>query len=401
MTQGPCTGLAAVSDALLAMSRHLEVRDVLKTIVASARELLDAEYAALGVPDDHGGFAQFVVDGVSDAQWRAIGPLPRQHGILAAMLHEATPQRLADVRADPRFGGWPAAHPEMSDFLGLPVRDGDEIIGALFLANKRRTGDCAKLGRSDEADNKDNKDIGEKGGCGFTADDEAVLGILAQHAAIALTNARLYERSRELTIAEERSRLAHELHDAVSQKLFSLRLTAQAAAALVDRDPARARDELQQVAALAAEAADELRAAVVELRPAGLDEDGLVATLRTHVQVLDRAHTAHTTFTCDGVRALPAAQEEALLRVSQEALHNALRHSGADHVEVTLARRGQGALLRVTDDGRGFDPTAVRGAGRHLGLVSMRDRAAGVGGTLTVHSAPGTGTTIEMEVPGG
>ncbi|MFI7012416.1 GAF domain-containing sensor histidine kinase [Streptomyces sp. NPDC050145] len=381
MSDGPQSGLAAVSAALLAMSRHLEVRDVLKTIVASARELLDAEYAALGVPDDHGGFAQFVVDGVSEAQWKAIGPLPRQHGILAAMLRDARTERLADVREDPRFEGWPSAHPDMSDFLGLPIKDGDETIGALFLANKR----CSK----------------PEGGCGFTEDDERLLGILAQHAAIALTNARLYERSRELTIAEERSRLAHELHDAVSQKLFSLRLTAQAAATLVDRDPARAKGELQHVVALAAEAADELRAAVVELRPAALDEDGLVATLRTHVQVLDRAHGAHVTFDTRGVRALPAAQEEALLRVAQEALHNALRHSGAEEVGVTLDRHGTGAVLRVTDDGTGFEPHATRRAGRHLGLVSMRDRASGVGGRLTVESAPGKGTTIEMEVPGG
>ncbi|MEU9099424.1 GAF domain-containing sensor histidine kinase [Streptomyces sp. NPDC048361] len=382
----PSAGLAAVSTALLAMSRHLEVGDVLKTITASARELLDAEYAALGVPDDHGGFAQFVVDGVSDEQWRAIGPLPRQHGILAAMLHEEKAERLADVRKDPRFEGWPSAHPDMSDFLGMPIRDGEETLGALFLANKR----CPEVSLSRRGDR-----------CGFTAHDEELLRLLAQHAAIALTNARLYERSRELTIAEERSRLAHELHDAVSQKLFSLRLTAQAAAALVDRDPARAKGELQQVAALAAEAADELRAAVVELRPAALEEDGLVHTLRTHIQVLDRAHAARVTFDNLGVRALPPAQEEALLRVAQEALHNALRHSGAGRVDVVLERNGQGAVLRITDDGRGFEPSLVRRAGRHLGLVSMRHRASGVGGRLTVHSAPGEGATIKMEVPGG
>ncbi|MEU3462519.1 GAF domain-containing sensor histidine kinase [Streptomyces sp. NPDC006733] len=383
VNRSPRGGIEAVSAAVLAMSRHLEVHEVLQTIVASARELLGAEYAALGVPDDHGGFAQFVVDGVTDEQWKAIGPLPRQHGILAAMLHEATPQRLADVTEADCFGGWPRAHPDMTDFIGMPVVDGDEILGAIFLANKAgpRTGPA--------------------GECAFTQEDETLLRTLAAHAAIALTNARLHERGRELTLARERARIAHELHDAVSQKLFSLRLTAQAAAALVDRDPARAKEELKQVAALAAEAAEELRAVVVELRPAGLDEDGLVATLRTQAEVLDRAHAAHVTFTSCHVKALPAAQEEALLRVAQEALHNALRHAGAATVSVCLTGRGKAVVLRVRDDGRGFDPSAVRRAGRHLGLVSMRDRASGAGGRLTVESEPGKGTVIEMEVPGG
>ncbi len=381
----PGTGLAAVSAALLAMNRTLEVRDVLQTIVGSARELLAARYAALGVPDGQGGFAQFIVDGVSDRQWQAIGPLPRQHGVLAAMLHDGVPVRLADVRQHARFEGWPGAHPEIIDFLGMPIVDGDEVLGALFLSNKR----CPPGGRP------------PPGVCAFTADDEELLRLLAAHAAIALTNARLYERSRELTIAEERARLAHELHDAVSQKLFSLRLTAQAAATLVDRDPIRARQELRQVAALAAEAAEELRAAVIELRPAALDEDGLHATLRAQIQVLDRAHPARVTLDCQEVRALPAAQEEALLRVAQEALHNALRHAEPRRVAVSLFRRGLGTVLRVADDGGGFDPAAVRAAGRHLGLVSMRERAASVGGDLTVESAPGKGTVIEVEVPGG
>ncbi|MFI8854942.1 GAF domain-containing sensor histidine kinase [Streptomyces sp. NPDC053499] len=387
----PRSGLAAVSAALLAMNRRLEVRDVLQTIVASARDLLDAEYAALGVPDDQGGFAQFVVAGVTDEQWKAIGPLPRQHGILAAMLHDATPQRLADVRKDPRFGGWPSAHPKMADFLGMPIADGEQVLGALFLANKR----C------DPATAQQRRPAAGERPCSFTEDDEELLRLLAQHAAIALTNARLYERSRELTIAEERTRIAHELHDAVAQKLFSLRLTAQAATALVDRDPERAKAELHEVARLSGEAADELRAAVIEMRPAALDEDGLVATLRAQAQVLDRAHSAQVDFECEGVRALPSVQEEALLRVAQEALHNALRHADASHVRVSLSRRGCCVALVVTDDGRGFDPGAVRSAGRHLGLVSMRDRASGVGGTLTVQSEPGKGTVVEVEVPGG
>ncbi|WP_256177741.1 GAF domain-containing sensor histidine kinase [Kitasatospora aureofaciens] len=364
------------------MSRHLEVREVLRRITASARDLLGAEYAALGVPDDHGGFAQFVVDGVTDEQWKAIGPLPRQHGVLAKMLHETGPTRLADVRKAPAFEGWPSAHPEMDAFLGMPILDTDaaedepQVLGVIFLANKR-------------------------GGGLFTDHDEELLRILAAHAALALSNARLYERSRELTLAGERARIAHDLHDAVSQKLFSLRLTAKAAATLVERDPARARAELAEVARLAAEAADELRAVVIELRPAALEEDGLSATLASQVQVLDRAHTADVAFAADSVRALPPAQEAALLRVAQEALHNALRHSGARRVTVTLLETpARGAVLRVRDDGRGFEPESVRRAGRHLGLASMRDRAAAVGGTLTLESAPGRGTLVEMEVPG-
>ncbi|WP_246561203.1 GAF domain-containing sensor histidine kinase [Kitasatospora kifunensis] len=357
------------------MSGHLEVREVLRRITASARSLLGAEYAALGVPDDHGGFAQFVVDGVTDEQWKAIGPLPRQHGVLATMLHEMAPTRLTDVRKAPAFGGWPGAHPEMTDFLGMPIPDGEEILGAIFLANKDG---------------------------GFTAHDERLLRILAAHASIALANARLYERSRELTLAGERARIAHDLHDAVSQKLFSLRLTAKAAAKLLDRDPERARTELAEVARLAAEAADELRAVVVELRPAALDEDGLVATLASQVQVLDRAHTASVEFASDGgVRTLPPAQEAAVLRIAQEALHNALRHADAAKVAVTLRGTAtRGAVLKITDDGRGFDPGAVQRAGRHLGLVSMRDRAQSVGGHLTLTSAAGLGTVVELEVPG-
>ncbi len=367
--------LEAVSAAVLAVTQHLEVREVLQRIVSSARSLLDAEYAALGVPDEGDSFAQFVVDGMSDEQWRAIGPLPRRHGLLGVMLREGTAQRLADIRADPRFEGWPAAHPELVDFLGVPIKDGEEILGAIYLANKRD-------------------------GQGFTAEDERLLGILAAHAAIALTNARLYERSRELTIVSERARIARELHDAVNQKLFSLRLTAQAAAQLLDRDPVQAREQLDRVRRLCAEAQEELRAVVDELRSPDLGEDGLAETLRKHVAVLDRAHAARVTFSATGVKPLSATKEDAVLRVAQEALHNALRHADPRHVAVSLSGADSGLVLEVSDDGAGFDPEAVRRSGRHLGLASMRERARAVRGHLHLTSVPGRGTTVRLEIPG-
>lgn len=391
--------LERLSAAVLAVTRHRSVREVLQTIVSTARELLAAEYAALGVPDDADGFAEFVVDGVSDEQWEAIGPLPRQHGILAAMLREATPQRLPDVRADPRFGWWPAAHPVLVDFLGMPIVDGGEILGAVYLANRRsRSSERSEPGGAGQTAQR-------RGGGGFTEADERLLRVLAGHAAIALTNARLYERARELTLAEERARIAQELHDAVTQKLFSARLTAEAAAALVELDPARARVELAEVARLTAEAGGELRGIVSALRPAELAVDGLVGTLRARVSLLDRVHDATVTLDPPPPELPPLSSpaEETLLRVAEEALHNALRHAGATAVRVSLrAAADQTVTLVVTDDGVGFDVDAPRpAAARRLGLASMRERARVAGGTLRVSSATGQGTTVRLVVPGG
>jgi signal transduction histidine kinase len=365
--------LHAVSGAVLAVTRHLSVREVFQVIVRAAARLLDARYAALGIPDDQGSFAEFVVEGITDEEWRAIGPLPRQHGLLGAMLRDGKPERLADIRQDPRFQYWPRAHPVLTAFLGVPITDGDDVLGIIFLANKRRPG-------------------------GFTERDQELLTLFATHAAIALTNARLYERNRELTVMAERSRLARELHDAVAQKLFSLRLTAQAAVALANRDPARVPAELAQVERLAADAIGELRSVIFELRPADLEEDGLIASLRKHVEMLGRVYDARLTFHGDGdIGHLSDERELTLFRIAQEAVHNALRHAHAREVALRLRREGPLVALTITDDGAGFDLAA---AGRDgLGLTSMRDRAKEVGGVLTIESAPGSGTVVKVEVP--
>jgi signal transduction histidine kinase len=200
---------------------------------------------------------------------------------------------------------------------------------------------------------------------------------------------------------EERNRIARELHDAVSQKLFSLRLTVDAAAELIANDPRRASAELDTVRKLAAEAADELRAIVGGLLPPALAGNGLEVTLRKETELLDRVHAADVRFVGGPVPALTAAREEAAYRIVQEALHNALRHADAKRVDVNLLCRNGSVLVDVSDNGHGFDAAEPVDTVRRLGLSSMRERARAVGGRVTVSSQPGGGTVVRLEVPAG
>ena len=369
--------LYQVSQAVLSVTRQMSVRDVLQVIVRSARSLVGARYAGLGVPDEGDSFAEFIVDGMTAAQQQAIGPLPRRHGMLGVLLNQGKPERLADIREDPRFEGWPAAHPQMSHFLGVPVRDGDRVLAIIFAATKVP---AAAAGR------------------GFTERDEEILSLFAAHAAIALTNARLYERSRELSVMQERSRLARDLHDAVTQKLFSIRAHARAAAVLVQRDPvdpARVKAEIDVVGALGAEAHAELRAVIDGLAPPDLASAGLACSLRSYVQLAGRAHGVPVAFSAADLPGLGPPVEAALYRVAQEALHNALRHAGASRIRVALERTPRRVVLEVADDGHGFVPEMPSSG---LGLASMRERAAAAGGVLTIRSGR-SGTVVRMKVP--
>src|SRR3954469_17836915 len=219
--------LRAVSDAVLAVASRRSVEEVLQQLVHQARELAGARYAALGLPDGEGGFRRFLVSGMSDELIAVLGPLPRTHGLLGAMLDDREPFRTEDLHRDPRFRGWwPAGHPDMRSFLGVPIATPDGVIGAFYLTHK-------------------------EGAAEFDETDAELISLLAAHAAIAITNARLSEQSRELSILAERNRLALDLHDAVSQKLFSVVLTAEAAGTLLDRDTAAARAQVERVQELA------------------------------------------------------------------------------------------------------------------------------------------------------
>jgi signal transduction histidine kinase len=379
--------LRAVSDAVLAVAAQRSVEDVLQQLVDSARELAGARYAALGTPDGEGGFTRFLVAGMSDELIASLGPLPRRHGMLAAMLETSEPYLTEDIHAHPRFRGWwPSNHPDMRSFLGVPIVAPEGVIGAFYLTEK------------------------ESGGP-FDAADQAVIELLAAHAAIAITNAGLYERSRELSMLEARNRLALELHDAVSQKLFSLVLTAEAAGEQLARDPQAARASLGRLRALAAEALEELRSLILELRPPELERDGLCGALRKHVEMLRRLHHVEIDVDIDdavvaggGAASAPAAarssaRDREVFRVAQEALQNAVRHAAPRRLGVRLGRHDGRLELEVTDDGTGFDPAEPELRSRRLGLTSMEERAQRLGGTLSIRSAPGAGTTVRLEAP--
>src|SRR3954466_7597695 len=297
--------LRELSDAVLAVAAQRSVDEVLQGLVDRARVLAGARYAALGIPDGDGGFSRFLVSGMSEQLIARLGPLPRTHGMLGAMLEAPDPYRTHDIHQDPRFRGWwPSGHPDMRSFLGVPIVAAEGVIGAFYLTEK-------------------------EGADVFDDADEELIELLAAHAAIAITNARLYERSRELSIVSERNRLALELHDAVSQKLFGLVLTAEAAATLLDRDPGAAREQVGRIGALAREALEELRSLILELRPPDLARDGLCMALRKHVDVLRPLHQAEIQLDLDAGATAGEARDHEVLRIAQEAVQNALRHSGA------------------------------------------------------------------------
>jgi len=368
--------LRAVGEVIAAITVAPSLEATLQGLVRAARTLASCRYAAVGVPDGGGGFSHFITAGMSDELIAAIGRLPRTHGLLSAMLERPQPHRTSDISKDPRFEWWPAAHPRMTSFLGVPILSAGEVVGAFYLTDK--------IG-ADE----------------FSDQDQELIELFAAHAAVAIATARVHERSRELSVVEERNRLARDLHDAVSQTLFSLTLTAEAASELLDRDTEAARAQLAEVRRLAAEAREEMRSLVFQLRPADLEADGLVATLRKHVDVLGRVHAADVELTVRGQTEPDAPVQRELYRIAQEALQNALKHSGAGRIGVGLDLDPARTRLVVSDDGSGFDPADPRVRSQHLGVTVMAERARAVGGRLDLRSAPGRGTTVTAEVPGG
>ena len=207
----------------------------------------------------------------------------------------------------------------------------------------------------------------------------------------------LRRQAGELAAGEERAHLARELHDSVTQALFSMTLVARSVEMLLETDPDTARTHLAQLRELQREALAEMRALIFELRPGNLEQDGLVRAVKTHSAALQGRLGLPVVVESDLEERLPLAAEEVLYRIAQEALHNVVKHAAARQVRVDIRQHDGGVQLRVKDDGKGFDPGTVPDG--HLGLAGMRARTERVGGSFTCVSEPGSGTAIEVTLP--
>jgi PAS domain S-box-containing protein len=361
----------------LTLALELSLPTVLTKIVQFACAVAGATYGALGVLAPDGHLEDFVTYGVTDEQRRAIGALPVGRGLLGELIREARPVRLRDLQDHPSSQGFPPEHPPMTSFLGVPVSVRGRVYGNLYLTEKR-------------------------GALEFSEADERAVVTLAAQAGVAIENARLFSEAQERLALEERTRLARELHDSVSQALFAMTLETGAAQRVLhgsDAAPEGLRERLQRLRELTEGALAEMRALIFALRPDAIREEGLLAAIRKQAEGIAAREDLVVAVDAPDER-LPLApdMEEQLYRLVQEALSNVARHAEASHVWVRVLLTGTGELVvEVEDDGIGFDPAVPRPG--HLGLRSMAQRAEALHGRVEVLGRPGGGTLVCAAVP--
>lgn len=367
--------LAALDNATRAIAGELDLDRVLQLMVDSVRELIESRYAALGIVDPNGRIERFITSGISPDARARIGAPPRGHGLLGTIIREGRSLRIPDIAAHADTYGFPAHHPPMHSFLGVPVQVGGRPIGNFYLTEKLGAGE-------------------------FDAGDQELVETFALHAGIAIQNARLHQRVQELAIVDERVRISRDLHDGIIQGIYAVGLSLEDVPDLMSEDRSEAVNRVDR-------AIDRLHMTIRDIRTfiVGLGSspdaslasalEGVVAemptegTMTLELNILDAAEI-------DGRLSEDATHE--LLQIAREALSNIARHSQARRASLSLALDGPNAVLTVEDDGRGFDRGRPAGPG-HFGLANLRDRAAAVGGQLEIESEPGNGTRIIVRLP--
>ncbi|HYI15049.1 MAG TPA: GAF domain-containing sensor histidine kinase [Thermomicrobiales bacterium] len=372
--------LLALHVAGLDIISDLELGTVLQRVVDEARTLVGARYGAMSfLREDGNGIEAFLTSGITPEERAAIGPIPEGHGLLAVVLQQGERLRLEDLTKDPKAIGFPPHHPPMHSLLAVPIVASGSILGNLYLTEK--------------------EDVPT-----FDESDEETLQRFATLAALAIENARLHRQVGALAMAEERERIAREIHDSVAQVLGYVNTKAQAAEELIRADqPEKAATQIGQLGAAARDAYADVREHILGLRTVSTGERDFLATLHEYLTRWREQSGVVATLVTEPDEFAPRLSDAAelqMLRIIQEGLSNVRKHAGATVVTVHLIADDGWIEARIEDNGSGFDPTATRSADYpRFGLSTMRERAESVGGTLEIESAAGRGTRIVARMP--
>jgi signal transduction histidine kinase len=368
----PPKDLHHLLEAIITVGSELSLPLVLRRIVETARELVDARYGALGVLDEAGsGLSEFLTSGIDDGAVQAIGAPPSGHGILGLLIVDPRPIRLPDLTAHPDSFGFPPNHPPMTSFLGVPIHVRGQVFGNLYLTEKA-------------------------GGATFTDTDEELAVGLAAAAGVAVENARLHARVGELRVVEDRERIARDLHDTVIQRLFATGLALQGAAARTS-DPEVA-DRLQHAVEDLDDTVRHVRTTIFELQRQRIPGRSLRQEVLDLVSEAAEPAGLQHVVRFDGPVDLAVADAVAdqLVAVVREAVTNVVKHADATRIEVDLALVGDDLELRVADDGGGVpDPPRADG----YGLRNLRARAERLGGEMLLDRSDRGGTVVLWRVP--
>jgi len=374
--------LAALDAATRAIAAELDIERVLQLIVDRVRELIGATHAALGIADARGHMERFITSGITPQARAAIGAAPEGHGLLGLIIRDARTVRTADIATHPASVGFPPNHPVMRSFLGVPVLVKGRSVGNLYLTDK----------------------VGGE----FDADDERLLEMFAVHAGIAIDNARLHDQVQRLAVVEERERIGKDLHDGIIQAIYGVGLSLEEVLDLVEDEAGRAEavervdhaiDSLNLVIS-------DIRSYILRLRPALAGEEDPVEALARFTEELGINAVVDLEVDLEGgaglLRSMPPDRRSDVLFIAREALSNVARHAGATQTALVLRADRDDLVLAIEDNGRGFDPDALDGPdgfGHHQGIVNMRARAEGMGGSFAVERPIESGARIIVRVP--
>jgi len=348
--------------------RHLRLDEVLQALVDIAVDILQANKSSLMVWDaERERLVVRAAHGFSPETMAQMS-FALGEGVVGRVAASGEPIVVEDVSTDLCVAGRITGPEGIRSFMHVPIEIGGQVFGVFNVSYAQPRA--------------------------FGGDEQRLFVALVQRAALAVENAQLYEQAQELAVVEERQRLARDLHDAVTQTLFSASLIAEVLPRLWERDPDVGRHRLEEVRQLTRGALAEMRTLLLELRPSALIEAELGDLLRQLAEATTGRARVPVVVEVEGERSLPPDVKVALYRIAQEALNNVAKHAKASQATVSLRCEPKSVELCIGDDGRGFDSGSV--PLESLGLGIMHERAETIGATLTVESEIGRGTEVTV-----